>query len=85
MATFDTFILTDLDEFVQDTEQEMTIRDIEEGKAKYCCKVVRARASDDPDKYPDRLWPRMGRGQWVGKPWSIEIFSYVEKIPAEWR
>jgi hypothetical protein len=85
MREYDTFILTDLEEAVFDAEQEMTIRDLAPGRAKYCCRCVRARISDDPDKYPDRLWPRLGRGQWVGKPWSIEVVAAVEKIPEAWR
>jgi hypothetical protein len=85
MAEYDTFILTDLDEAVLDTVQEMTIRDLTPGRAKYCCKSVKARMSNDPDKYPHRLWPRLGRGQWVGKPWSIEVLEFVDKIPEEWR
>lgn len=85
MTEYDTFILTDLEEAVLDTEIELTIRDLTPGRAKYCCKVVRARMSNDPDKYPDRLWPRLGRGQWVGKPWSIEVAAHVDKIPEAWR
>ncbi|PLX39757.1 MAG: hypothetical protein C0608_11310 [Deltaproteobacteria bacterium] len=85
MAEYDTFILTDLNEFTQDQAQDMIIRDLASTKAKYCCKVVKARASSDPDKYGDRLWPRLGRGQWVGKPWSIEIIEWINPIPEEWR
>lgn len=85
MREYDTFILTDLEEAVLDTEQEMTIRDLTPGRSKYCCKVVRARISNEPGKYPDRLWPRLGRGQWVGKPWSIEVVAPVDKIPEAWR
>jgi hypothetical protein len=85
MHEYDTFILTDLKDAKFDTEIEMTIRDLTPGRAKYCCKCVRARVSDDPDRYRDRLWPRLGRGQWVGKPWSIEVLEFIDKIPAEWR
>lgn len=85
MTEYDTFILTDLEETVFDTEQDMTIRDLSPGRAKYCCKCVRAKISDNPDKYPNRLWPRLGRGQWVGKPWSIDVVTFVDKIPEAWR
>ena len=85
MREYDTFILTDLEEAVFDVEQDLTIRDLTPGRAKYCCKCVRARISSDPAKYPDRLWPRLGRGQWVGKPWSIEVVAFVDKIPEAWR
>jgi hypothetical protein len=85
MAEYDTFILTDLKDAVLDTEQEMTIRDLTPGRAKYCCRCVRAKISNDPDKYADRLWPLLGRGQWVGQPWSIQIVQHIDKIPEQWR
>jgi len=85
MREYDTFILTDLEEAVFDVEQDLTIRDLTPGRAKYCCKCVRAKISNSPDKYPDRLWPRLGRGQWVGKPWSIQVVEFVNKIPEAWR
>jgi hypothetical protein len=85
MKEYDTFILTDLDEVAFDAVQELTVRDLSAGRAKYCCRCVKARISDDPNRYPDRLWPRLGRGQWVGKPWSLEVLEFVDKIPAEWR
>lgn len=85
MAEYDTFILTDLEEFRQDTEQEMVVRDLTPGRAKYRCQCVRALASSDPGKYPERLWPRLGRGQWVGKPWSVKIVERIDKIPEAWR
>lgn len=85
MAEYDTFILTDLKEAVLDKEQDMVIRDLTPGRGKYCCKCVRAKISTDPDKYADRLWPRLGRGQWVGQPWSVEVIQFVNKIPEQWR
>ena len=85
MAEYDTFILTDLNEAVLDTEIDMVIRDLTPGRGKYCCKCVRAKMSNDPDKYPDRLWPLLGRGQWVGEPWSVEVIEFVNKIPEQWR
>ena len=85
MAEYDTFFLIDLDEVPQDVEQEMVVRDLTPGRAKYCCRCVRALVSSDPDRYPERLWPRLGRGQWVGKPWSLKIVEHVDKIPPEWR
>jgi phenylphosphate carboxylase gamma subunit len=85
MAEYDTFILTDLNEAVLDTEQDMVIRDLTPGRGKYCCKCVRAKISNDPDKYPDRLWPRLGRGQEVGQPWSVEVIKFVNRIPEQWR
>lgn len=85
MRELDTFFLMDLGEVKQDVETEMTVRDIKPGKAKYRCQVVHALFSSDPDKYPDRLWPRLGRGQWVGRPWSIKILKEISMIPKEWQ
>lgn len=85
MKEFDTFFLTDLNEVKQDTDLDIIIRDHLPGKAKYRCQCVIAKVSADPAKYPDRLWPRLGRGQWVGQPWSIKIEKEVNKIPEAWR
>lgn len=85
MTEYDTFFLTELSAVSQDTVQEMVVRDLTQGRAKYRCQYVNASVSSDPDRYPDRLWPRLGRGQWVGEPWSIKIDELVDKIPAEWR
>lgn len=85
MTEYDTFFDTELDEVSQDTEQEIVIRDLTPGRAKYRCSYVTAAVSSDPDRYPDRLWARLGRGQLVGEPWSVKVVRPVEKIPAEWR
>jgi hypothetical protein len=85
MTEYDTFFLTDLEDVAQDAEHEMVIRDLTPGRAKYRCMYVMARVSADPDKYADRLWPRLGRGQWMGQPWSVEVVRPVEKIPEAWR
>lgn len=85
MTEYDTFFQTDLEQVTQDAEQEMVIRDLTPGRSKYRCMYVKALISRDPDRYPDRLWPRLGRGQWVGEPWSLKVLEPVEKIPAAWR
>lgn len=84
MTEYDTFFLTDLSEVVEDDEREIVIRDLTPGRSKYRCQYVNALVSSDPDKYADRLWPRLGRGQWVGKPWSIKVVEQVQKIPEAW-
>ena len=85
MTEYDTFFDTELDAVSQDGEHEMVLRDLTPGRRKYRCQYVRAVVSSDPDRYPDRLWPRLGRGQWVGQPWSVQVVAPVEKIPANWR
>ncbi|GAB4251407.1 MAG: hypothetical protein Kow00122_09060 [Thermoleophilia bacterium] len=85
MTEYDTFFLTDADQVPQESELELVLRDLTPGRRKYRCAYVRARVSRDPDKYPDRLWPRLGRGQWLGEPWSVEVLAAVNKIPEAWR
>jgi hypothetical protein len=85
MKEYDTFILTDLGEVKQDAVQDLILRDLTPGRAKYRCQCVKARVSRDPGKYADRLWPRLGRGQWVGEPWSVEVVEAVNPIPEAWR
>lgn len=85
MTEYDSFFDTELSEVQQGVEFEAVIRDLTPGRAKYRCQYARVKMSSDPDRYADRLWPRLGRGQWTGEPWSIEVVSLVEKIPAEWR
>jgi hypothetical protein len=85
VTEYDSFFDTELSEVRQGVEFEAVIRDLTPGREKYRCQYARVKMSADPDKYADRLWPRLGRGQWTGEPWSVEIVSLVEKIPAEWR
>jgi hypothetical protein len=85
VTEYDTFFDTELSGVAQDVEFEAVIRDLTPGRAKYCCKYAMVKMSADPDKYADRLWPRLGRGQWTGEPWSVQVVTWVDKIPAEWR
>ncbi len=84
MAEYDAFF-NDLDEVPQDEEIRIVVRDLTPGRRKYRCQVVRARVSREPTRYPERLWPRLGRGQWVGEPWSIRILEEINPIPEPWR
>lgn len=86
MKEYDTFILQDLDEFPEG-EHEMVIRELtpEDRRKKYRYLFVKALISKDPGRYPDRLWPRLGRGQWVGKPWSIKVLEIRDPIPERYR
>lgn len=85
MTEYDTFFLGEPSEELQDEVTEIVIRDLTPGRSKYRCAYAEVRMSSDPDKYPDRLWPRLGRGQSVGEAWSIEVVREVNKIPAAWR
>ncbi len=84
MAEYDAFF-NDLDEVPQDEELRLVVRDLTPGRRKYRCQVVRAKVSRSPTRYPARLWPRLGRGQWVGEPWSIQVLEEIDPIPEAWR
>jgi phenylphosphate carboxylase gamma subunit len=77
---YDTFILKELPEVIDDEESELTIRDLTPGTHKYKQMSVRAMLSRDADKYPDTLWVRLGKGQLLAKPWSIKIINRLNNV-----
>jgi hypothetical protein len=85
MTEYDTFFLGEPNAEPQDELTEIVIRDLTPGRSKYRSAYAEVRMSSDPDKYPDRLWPRLSRGQSVGEPWSIEVVRELNKIPEPWR
>lgn len=85
MKEYDTFFDSELAGVAQNVAFETVIRDLTPGRAKYRCQYAVVKVSADPDRYDDRLWPRLSRGQWVGEPWSVQVVSLVEKIPEAWR
>lgn len=81
---YDTFILKELPDVVDDEESEFTIRDLTSGTHKYKQISVRAMLSRDADKYPDTLWVRLGKGQLLPSPWSIKITKKLDSVPEEY-
>lgn len=79
---YDTFVLTDPGEVREDTEMEMIVRDLspEDRRYKYEGFYVNARISKSADKYPDLLQVRLGRGQLLEDPWSIEILEKINRF-----
>lgn len=79
---YDTFLLTEPSEIAEDTEMEMIVRDLspEDRRYKYEGTYVNAKISKDPDKYPDELEIRLGRGQLFEETWSIEISNFFNKF-----
>lgn len=77
---WDTFIVTKLSEVVEDKEELRTIRDVTPGvgKYKYKCKLAKVLISKNPDKYPDKLQVRLGRGQLTSHVWSIKINEEID-------
>ena len=80
---WDTYILTTLAEVEQDVETLRVVRDLTPGTHKYKGKFVKCLISRDSEKYPDKLYVRLGRGQLTKNAWSIKITEYVEGIPTK--
>lgn len=79
---FDTFLLQDPATFIEDEEVELIVRDLtpEDRKTKYCSFFAKAKVSKSSSTYPDLLWIRLGRGQLLEDPWSVEILNKVNKF-----
>lgn len=81
MAVYDTFITGDVKDLQEDQEMVNVIRDLAPGKGKYRSMYARIKVSKDAKKYPETLWIRLGRGQLVETPYSMEIVQFVDVIP----
>ncbi len=81
MAVWDTFIEKDFKDMVEDEETVTVIRTLAPGKQKYRSSYARIKVSKDPRKYPETLWVRLGRGQLIETPCSMEILGFVKVIP----
>jgi hypothetical protein len=81
MATYDTFILTNVGELKEDEELITVLRDLAPGKKKYTSAYARIRMSLDAKKYPHTLFIRLGQGQVVDKTYSMDILSWINLIP----
>ncbi len=77
---YDTYILNELSDVIQDREAQFTLRDLTPGIYKYKEILVKAMVSKDPDKYADLLWMRLGKGQLQPEPWSINISERLDMI-----
>lgn len=81
MAEYDTYVVTDFADLKEDVEMAGVIRDLTPGKKKYRSTYARFRMSKSADKYPDKLQVRLGRGQLVNTPCSIEVIEFFTVIP----
>lgn len=79
---YDTYVLTGLDEVIEDTVTEMVVRDMTPADRRYKYKglYVNAKISKNPEKYSDQLLVRLGRGQLTDETWSIEISDVIDKF-----
>ena len=80
MFKYDTYIesLTDLPE---GEEIKLSVRDLTPGKQRYAYKHVMAIVSADPERYPDKMQVRFGRGQLHGQPYSMQVIKEVNIVP----
>lgn len=79
---FDTYVLQDPELFVEDQEVELIVRDLtpEDRKRKYRSFFAKAKVSKSSSTYADILWIRLGRGQLLEAPWSVEILEEINKF-----
>jgi hypothetical protein len=84
MATkeYDTFLLEDPAGMPDDQQLELIVRDLTpvDRRTKYRSFFAQARISKSETRYADRLWIRLGRGQLLAEPWSIEILEEIDKF-----
>ncbi|MDA8211066.1 MAG: phenylphosphate carboxylase subunit gamma [Clostridia bacterium] len=83
MIKYDIFVES-LQELPEGEEITVPVRDLTPGIHKYSYKYVRALVSADADRYPEGLLIRFGRGQEYGKPYSMKVLEFVERIPAKY-
>jgi len=80
---YDTYVLTDPGT-VPDEQQnvELIVRDLnpEDRRNKYRSFFAKANVSKDKSRYADVLWIRLGRGQLLDEPWSIEVHEEIDKF-----
>ena len=81
MPTWDTYIQKDFAALGEDEEWVAVIRDLTPGRGKYRSTHARIKISKNPKKYPETLWVRLGRGQLIDTPCSMQILEFVDVIP----
>jgi hypothetical protein len=81
MATWDTYINIDFKDMPEEQERVAIIRDLTPGKYKYRSTYAQVKISKNAKKYPEKLWIRLGRGQLVETPCSMEIKEFMSVIP----
>lgn len=80
---YDTFVLTDPGAVPEEQQNvELIVRDLnpEDRRNKYRSFFARANVSKDKSRYADVLWVRLGRGQLLDEPWSIEVQEEIDKF-----
>ena len=80
MFKYDVFI-NSLADLPEDKEIKLAVRDLTPGVQRYAYKHVYALVSSDPEKYPEKLQIRFGRGQLHNQPYSIKVNKQVNIVP----
>jgi len=83
MSQWEVFV-TAVSELAEDRDLELTIRTLDPGIHKYTYKRVKAQVSASPDRHPDRLQVRLGRGQLSKSTFSIRVLEEIQRIPAKY-
>jgi len=81
MTEWDMFLLKEFSELKEDEEMVTVIRELTPGRTKYRSTYARIVVSKDHNKYPERLWVRLGRGQLVESPCSMKIIEQIVVVP----
>lgn len=79
---YDTFLLQDPAGVPREQELELIVRDLTpaDRRLKYRSFYANARVSKSKDALEDLLWIRLGRGQLLDEPWSIQIIEEINKF-----
>lgn len=79
---YDTFLLQDPAGVPEEQRLELIVRELTpaDRRYKYRSFYAQAKVSKSKDALPDVLWIRLGRGQLLREPWSIEILEEINKF-----
>jgi phenylphosphate carboxylase gamma subunit len=83
MNQWEVFVM-DMSELAEGRNLELSIRTLNPGHHKYTYKHVRCQVSANPEKLPDRLQVRMGRGQLNAAKFSIQVIEEIQRMPAKY-
>jgi len=83
MNQWEVFVM-DMAELAEGTDLELSIRTLNPGMHKYTYKHVKCQVSSNPEKLPDRLQVRMGRGQLSQARFSIKVIEEIQRMPAKY-
>lgn len=83
MNQWEVFV-SDVAELAENRELELSVRTLNPGRHKYTYQRVKAKVSDDLERFADRLQVRLGRGQLSDRRFSIEILETIQRMPAKY-